>query len=97
MKGIVIHHENGISRAIHGKTKRGRLSVRLIQAVVAAREKRTASPTFVFYKDDRVIARSSRVFVMHGRRYPGVEHWFVFSESTLQAVPLDAQQVSNNV
>jgi len=97
MKGIVIHHQNGISRAIEGKTRRGRLSMRLIQAVAGAQEKSSSKPTYVFYEDDRVIARSSRVLVLHGRRYPAVEHWFVLSEGVLLAAPAAEQQVSNSV
>jgi hypothetical protein len=97
MKGIVIHHQNGINRAIDGKKGRGRLSVRLIEPVTASPQKRTGSPTFVFYKDERVIARSSKVVVMQGRRYPGVEHWFVFSETSLRAASPDTQQISSSV
>jgi hypothetical protein len=79
MKGIIIHHENGIRRAIEGKSTQGRLSVSPIPAV-APRGKGTVRPlSFVFYEEGRVIAKSSRVLLTRGRRYPDVEHWFVFA------------------
>lgn len=92
MKGIVIHHENGIRRAIEGKVTQGRLSVRPILAVGSSRLKTTARPlSFVFYEDGRVIAKSSRVLVTSGRRYPGVEHWFVLPELARQPAHADPQ------
>ena len=92
MKGIVIHHENGIRRAIEGKVTQGRLSVRPILAVAASRLEKTARPlSFVFYEDGRVIAKSSRVLVTSGRRYPGVEHWFVLPDGVGQSAPADPQ------
>jgi hypothetical protein len=92
MKGIVIHHENGIRRAIEGKVTQGRLSVRPILAVAPTRRETTARPiSFVFYEDGRVIAKSSRVLVTSGRRYPGVEHWFVLPEGVRQPAPADPQ------
>src|SRR3712207_8575845 len=39
------------------------------------------SVTFVFYEGRRVIAKSPRVLVMRGRRYPDVEHWFILPEA----------------
>ena len=92
MKGIVIHHENGIRRAIEGKVTQGRLSVRPILAVGESRLEKPARPlSFVFYEDGRVIAKSSRVLVTSGRRYPGVEHWFVLPEEVRQSTPADPQ------
>jgi hypothetical protein len=92
MKGIVIHHENGIRRAIEGKVTQGRLSVRPILAVAPPGRETPARPlSFVFYEDGRVIAKSSRVLVTSGRRYPGVEHWFVLPEGVRQSAPADPQ------
>ena len=92
MKGIVIHHQNGIRRAIEGKATQGRLSVRPIVAVAPPRGKAAARPLcFVFYEDGRVIAKSSRVLLTSGRRYPGVEHWFVLPEGVRQSTPADPQ------
>ena len=95
MKGIVIHHENGIRRSIEGKVTQGRLSVRPILAVAPPRGEATPRPlSFVFYEDGRVIAKSSRVLVKSGRRYPGVEHWFVLPEGVRQQTPADPQYAS---
>jgi hypothetical protein len=86
MRGIVIHHENGIIRAIEGKATQGRLSVRPIPAVAPPRGKTAVRPVaFVFYEEGRVIAKSSRVLLTSGRRYPGVEHWFVLPEGAQQS------------
>ena len=92
MRGIVIHYENNIRRAIEGKVTQGRLSVRPILAVAPPQRETTARPlSFVFYEDGRVIAKSSRVLVTSGRRYPGVEHWFVLPEGVRQSAPADPQ------
>ena len=91
MKGIVIHHQNGIRRAIEGKATQGRLSVRPILAVAPPRDTTARPLSFVFYEDERVIAKSSRVLVTSGRRYPGVEHWFVLPDGVGQSAPADPQ------
>ena len=85
MKGIVIHHENGIRRAIEGKSTQGRLSVRPIPAVARRGEATVRLLSFVFYEEGRVIAKSSRVLLTRGRRYPDVEHWFVLAEVSWQS------------
>jgi hypothetical protein len=85
MKGIVIHHENGIRRAIEGKSTQGRLSVRPIPAVAPRGKGTLRTLSFVFYEEGRVIAKSSRVILTRGRRYPDVEHWFVLPEVAWQS------------
>ncbi len=90
MKGIVIHHKNGIKRAIEGKSTQGRLSMRPVLAVGSPEPEKISRPVaFIFYEDKRVIAKSSRVFLTNGRRYPNVEHWFVLREGPWQSAPTD--------
>ena len=86
MKGIVIHHRGGLRRAIQGRASGYRLSVRPILAVPPVGGHITARPVcLVFEESGRVIAQSSRVLLMRGRRYPAVEHWFVLPEEALDA------------
>ena len=95
MRGIVIHHKNGIRRAIEGKSGQGRLSVRPILAVISPPGQTVVRPvSFVFYENERVIAHSSRVLLKSGRRYPGVEHWFVLPETPRQVTTADPQHAS---
>ena len=82
MTGIVIHHPKGIVRALGGRAGGRRLSVRPVLAVAPPRGEVSSRPvTYVFYEGERVIANSPRVLLMRGRRYPGVEHWFVLPEA----------------
>ncbi len=84
MRGIVIHNRKGVVRALRGKPGR-RLSVRPVLALAPPRGEVTSRPvTYVFYEGERVIAKSSRVLLMRGRRYPDVEHWFVLPEEECQ-------------
>jgi hypothetical protein len=81
MRGIVIHHQKGVTRAFLSRAGGGRLSVRPVLAVAPPRGEVASRPvTYVFYEGERVIANSPRVFLMGGRRYPEVEHWFVLPE-----------------
>ena len=82
MRGIVIHNQQGVVRALRGKPGGRRLSVRPVLALAPPCGEVAPRPvTFVFYEGGRVIAKSSRVLLMRGRRYPDVEHWFVLPEA----------------
>jgi ketosteroid isomerase-like protein len=82
MRGIVIHHQRGVARALWGRAGGGRLSVRAVLTVPPARGEVCTRPvTYVFYEGERVIASSPRVLLMRGRRYSEVEHWFVLPET----------------
>ena len=87
MNGIVIHHPEGVVRARGGRAGGGRLSVRPVLAVAPPRGLIALRPvTYVFYEGGRVIAKSPRVLLMSGRRYPDVEHWFVLPEAECHPV-----------
>jgi hypothetical protein len=95
MTGIVIHHPKGVVRALGGRAGGGRRSVRPVLAVAPARGEVSSRPvTYVFYEGGRVIARSPRVLLMCGRRYPGVEHWFVLPEAEFRPAAADLLQAS---
>ncbi len=80
MKGIVLHFNGHIRRALSGRRTEGRLSAKPVMAVSPPGEE-TARPIFVvFYEGERLLACSSRVLLSRGRRYPEVEHWFVLPE-----------------
>ena len=85
MRGIVIHMGGRVRRSIGGRGNTGRLSV--VPVVPVTRAGVTPSETnarpvrFVFYDGERQIASSTKVVLMLGRRYPGVEHWFVLPEA----------------
>ena len=81
MRGIVIHHRRGVIRALSGRAGGGRLSVRPVLALPPSGELSSRPVTYVFYEGERVIATSSSVLLTRGRRYPGVEHWFVLPEA----------------
>ena len=84
MRGIVIHMGGRVRRSIGGRGDTGRLSVvpvlPVTRAGVTPSETNTRPVRFVFYEGGRQIASSTRVLVARGRRYPGVEHWFVLPE-----------------
>ena len=95
MIGIVIHHPKGVVRTLGGRAGGGRLSVRPVLAVAPPRGQIASRPvTFVFYEGDQVIAESPRVLLMRGRRYPGVEHWFVLPEAERQPVTAELLQAT---
>ena len=95
MKGIVIHYENGLRRAMEGRTNGGALSVQPIMAIAPTGGVIRIRPlSFVFYEGGKVIAKSSRVLLMKGRRYPDVEHWFVLPEIMVNVVPVNADHAS---
>jgi hypothetical protein len=87
MKGIVIHHQGKIWRALQGRTSVGRFSVLAVTPVPFKQKETSRGFTarrpvyFVFSVGGRTIATSQNVTVRNGRRYPGVEHWFMRSES----------------
>ncbi|CAN5490042.1 MAG: hypothetical protein H0T77_16800 [Pyrinomonadaceae bacterium] len=86
MKGIVIHHKGKIWRALEGRVSIGRLAIEAIRAVPlkpggTSLESPVRRPVyFVFSVGGRTIAASKNVTLRKGRRYPGVEHWFVLPE-----------------
>ena len=95
MIGLVIHHPKGVVRARGGRAGGGRLSVRPVLAVPPARGEVCSRPvTYVFYEGGRVIAKSSRVLLMSGRRYPDVEHWFVLPEAEHHPVTAELSQAT---
>ena len=95
MNGIVIHHPEGVVRALGGRAGGGRLSVRPVLAVAPPRGEVASRPvTYVFYEGERVIAKSPRVLLMSGRRYPGVEHWFVLPEAERHPVTVELSQAT---
>jgi len=99
MEGIVIHYNGRIKRFLRGRDNDTRLDVRAVAPV----QKPFAGPVlideprprnfgerplyFVFTIDGRTIAASRRVSLMKGRRYPGVEHWFVLPDEPLPLTP----------
>ena len=95
MRGIVIHHQRGIVRALRGRAGGLRLSVRPVLAVAPPGGAVTSRPvTFVFYEGRRVVAQSPRVLLMRGRRYPEVEHWFVLPEAEGQPAAAELSQAA---
>lgn len=95
MRGIVIHHQKGVVRALRGRAGARRLAVSPVLALTPPRGAAPARPvTYVFYEGERVVARSSRVLLMRGRRYPDVEHWFVLPEADPHHVSAEFPQAS---
>ena len=95
MKGIVIHYEDGLKRSLEGRTNGGALSVQPVQAVAPTGGVMRVRPLcLVFYEGGRVIAKSSRVLLMKGRRYPDVEHWFVLPEMMGTAASVNTHHAS---
>ncbi len=81
MKGIVIHSEGRILRATNRKNNGCQLSVRPVMPLPTISGEKSDRPIrFVFFDGPRLIASSSRVVLMKGRRYPNVEHWFVLPD-----------------
>ena len=82
MQGIVIHMGGRVRRSIAGRGNTGRLSVVPLTRAGFTSSQTNARPVrFVFYEGGRQIASSSKVILARGRRYPGVEHWFVLPEA----------------
>lgn len=87
MKGIVIHHQGRIWRALQGRSSVGRFAVLAITPVPLKQEETSRGCAarrpvyFVFSVGGRTLATSQNVTLRHGRRYPEVEHWFMMSES----------------
>ena len=92
MKGIVLHFNGHIKRALQGRCNEGRLSVKPIMAVPPPGEMTTRPVFVVFYEGERLIACSSRVLLTRGRRYPEVEHWFVLPECARHLEASEQQQ-----
>ncbi len=89
MKGIVIHCEGRVLRCLAGRKNEGLLTVKAVMPVPTAHadgtQAETAMPrplSFAFYHGDKLYARSRKVVMTKGRRYPRVEHWFVCPDWT---------------
>jgi len=87
MRGVVIHCEGRSLRCIEGRRNGGRLSVQAVMPVSAERRgegQMDAVPSrplhFAFYLGGRLYASARKVVMTKGRRYPGVEHWFVYPD-----------------
>ena len=100
MKGIVIHYQGKIWRALQGRSSVGRFAVLPVTPVPLKQEESTRAFAarrplyFVFSVGGRTIATSQNVTVRNGRRYPGVEHWFMRSESQQHFEVNELQQPS---
>jgi hypothetical protein len=99
MKGIVIHHQGKIRRALEGRIRIGRLEIKAITPVPLKQEGTTRGVVrrpvyFVFSIGGRTFAASQNVTLRKGRRYPDVEHWFVLSESRQHFEINELQQAS---
>ncbi len=87
MKGIVIHCEGRVLRCLEGRYNEGRLSVQAVLPVPTLQKGEeqagTVPPrpvTFAFYYGGKLYACARKVVMTTGRRYPGVEHWFVYPD-----------------
>jgi hypothetical protein len=95
MKGIVIHHNGKIWRALEGRARIGRLAIDAIAPVPLKQEGTARRPLYyIFTVGGRTIAASKNVALKKGRRYPHVEHWFVLPELNQPLELNDLQQVS---
>ena len=100
MKGIVIHHNGKIWRALEGRVGIGRLAIQAITPVPFKQEGTSGECAvrrpvyFIFRVGDRTIAAAKNVTLRKGRRYPNVEHWFVPSELKQHLDLNELQQVS---
>ncbi|MBA3322339.1 MAG: hypothetical protein H0T45_12970 [Pyrinomonadaceae bacterium] len=87
MRGVVIHCEGRALRCIEGRRNMGRLTIQAVMPVSAARRgegQLGAVPSrplhFAFYRSGKLYACARKVVMTTGRRYPGVEHWFVYPD-----------------
>ena len=100
MKGIVIHHQGKIWRALQGRSSAGRFTILAITPVPLKREETSRRYAvrrpilFIFSVGGRTLATSQNVTVRSGRRYPEVEHWFMMSESRQHFELNELQQTS---
>ena len=102
MKGIVIHHQGRIWRALEGRVSMGQFAIKAITPVPLKQEGTSRGCAirrpiyFTFSVGGRTFAASQNVTLRKGRRYPEVEHWFVLSESR-QHLELNELQQSSAV
>lgn len=100
MKGIVIHYNGKIWRALEGRVSIGRLGIEAINPVPLKRKGTNRDIAvrrplyYIFTVGGRTIAASKNVTLKKGRRYPHVEHWFVLPEFSQPLELNDLQQVS---
>lgn len=86
MRGLVVHYQGKVKRALEGRGNDGRLDVKVVTPVPVnggtARLGRAAQRPvyFIFNFDGRPFAASKNVRITNGRRYPNVEHWFIGPE-----------------
>ena len=92
MRGLVVHYQGKVRRALEGRGNDSRLDVTVINPVPLSETeaklgRATQRPVyFVFHFDGRPFAASRNVKLTRGRRYPDVEHWFVLPELERQAL-----------
>ncbi len=89
MQGVIIHYNGRIKRFLQGRENGARPGVLTVKPVPKSCETPPhpgerlprdfwESPLhFIFTVDSKTFATSRKVSLMKGRRYPGVEHWFV--------------------
>lgn len=96
MRGTVIHCNGRVWRSLEGQSQRKRLSVIAVSATASFStpgEGPRRPVLFSFRDGERQIGGSTRVLLKRGRRYPGVEHWFVLPDEGHRA-GADAAEVA---
>ncbi len=100
MKGIVIHYQGKVRRALEGRGNCSWLDIRVINPVPLNQETAALGCVaqrplyFVFNFNGRPFAASQNVVLTKGRRYAGVEHWFIMPERKQQSEIHKPQQTS---
>ena len=81
MRGIIIHSRGHFRRCLEGRTNEYQLSVEVLSPATEPAGGKSISPArpayYIFCCDGKAFASSARVVMRKGRRYPGVEHWFI--------------------
>ena len=92
MQGVIIHYDGKIKRFLKGRENDARLRVLTVNPLPKSSETPPHPGErlprdfwqiplrFIFTVDNRTFATSRKVSLMKGRRYPGVEHWFVMPD-----------------
>ncbi len=103
MEGVIIHYDGRIRRFLKGRDNDTRLDVRAVTPVQrpfaeqthieepCQRDFRDSPLYFVFTLDGRTFAASRKVSLFKGRRYPGVEHWFVLPDEPRLSSALEGE------
>ncbi len=84
MRGTVIHANGRFRRSLENLKNRGQLTVKAVTSLApigAGKPGTQLRPLYyAFYHDGKSFAGSPRVMLVKGRRYPNVEHWFIYYE-----------------